>query len=316
MKKVSRFAVLFLLVAILFVPRYSNAQTNPVSGQYIMSSAAPGLSSSTNTEILLLQQKVDLLKDINDRTLNSVYWTLGILAAIFLGIISVNLFVNITANKRELKSIREQTQKDVSNSVTSAETRITDKITNLLSSEVKRSLKEIKTATSAQITAAEARIKLQLEAFIKTEIENEMSNVSTQLKNEVLEYKAELTEQITGINKVVAENKSFFKAVTSQLNELEIKHKELEAYKYYSQGRMGGVLNLIEVLNYDISERVWHVKFALASIKDVIGEYVPDSEDAYTTRLKEVLNKVSGEENLAVVKEINLVLDSPVKPEI
>lgn len=109
-------AILFFVILHLGLPSLTVAAT-------------PSPSPSTKLEVL--DAKIDLLQKINERLLQTVYWTLATLAAIFLGLISVNLYFNISANKREIEQIREEVEAVARNLIKIAEQEIGEKVARL-----------------------------------------------------------------------------------------------------------------------------------------------------------------------------------------
>ena len=213
-------------------------------------------TSSTQNGLLILDTKVNLLNDINGRILNTVYWTLGILAAIFLGIISVNLYFNISANKREIQKIKEEILGTSKNLIKTAEAEITEKVS---------------TAN-------------------RKDLDKEIENVLNIIKNETLIYQTKITEQVNTIEKSVLSINSGIKNMSGKLEEAEVDIKELDAFMYSQKGKMGGIINQIELLEYDIKNRSWYLKYRLADLKEEIKRY--DLTKELDKKLRELLSSI------------------------
>ncbi|MFA5324303.1 MAG: hypothetical protein WC373_16630 [Smithella sp.] len=81
-----------------------------LSGLFSISfvSAQTSLSDSPNIDADFLNAKIDLLENINNKILYSVYWTLATFASIFLGLMALNIFWNLSINKDKIKNIKNE----------------------------------------------------------------------------------------------------------------------------------------------------------------------------------------------------------------
>jgi len=68
---------------------------------------ANNIEISSYDRIDMLESKVDVLESLNNKILNTIYWTLGILSSIFVGIVAFNIFQNYSINKKKIDAIQE-----------------------------------------------------------------------------------------------------------------------------------------------------------------------------------------------------------------
>jgi hypothetical protein len=59
------------------------------------------------SQVQSLRDQIDLSNKINDKILNTIYWTLGILITVFLAIIGLNFFQNFFLNYKKLNAIKD-----------------------------------------------------------------------------------------------------------------------------------------------------------------------------------------------------------------
>lgn len=263
-------------------------------------------TGSSTTDIAVLYAKVDLLQSINDRTLNTVYWTLGILAAIFLGLISVNLYFNITANKREIEKIKDDLLSSTKNEIASSEVKIIEKIQNKNENELKSMKSELSSITENEVITSESRIFEKTSALISKEVQKASTNSQNVLKNSQLTYEAKVTKQIESIEKKsIATNMTAEKTLKG-ISAIEIRLKELEAFKYSQQGKMGAIIKQIELLEYDIENREWNLVYRLPEIKDELKNCILNVEQS--GKLKLLLSKIKKEEYMPIISEIQKLI--------
>ena len=245
---------LIFVVQIVFTPIYSMAQSN--------------LSTGTNNDSIILNQKVDLLEEINSKILNSVYWTLGILAAIFLGLISVNLYFNITGNKNEIRRIREDIIRTTNNLIETAKNEIADKLS-------KSSQQEIK---------------------------DQIGSLSVSSENQLLEYKSEVNKKINDFEKILISTQNVSRSNKVDIDKIHIDIKELEAYRYSKEGKMGGIINQVELLEHDIEKRYWNLESRLKEIRNEVkaADLYPDLAE----KLESLLKKIKDPVHKDIIEEI------------
>jgi hypothetical protein len=252
MKKIPLFSLVGVLICL---PNFIFAKTTEVI-------------TDPNSLLQILTEKVDLLSKINDRTLTSVYWTLGVFSTIFLALISVNLYFNITANKREILKIR----------------------------------KDIKDDTQNTLNEAESRIEKVLAESTNLEIEKSTSNTLNILRNEALNYQVEINKRLEESDKLIAPLQKSIKDIENSIAGIKIDIKELEAFMYSQKGKMGGIFNQIELLEYDIVNRPWYLPYRLEDIKKELEGVLLSSEKA--DKLNGLLDKVKDSQHSDIIKEI------------
>lgn len=277
---------------------------------------SPSLSTAcpptSDTKLESLTEKVDLLQKINDKLLQTVYWTLGTLAAIFIAIISVNLFFNISANKREIQKIKEDIESRTINLIKTAEIEIGEKNNAIMQKEFERLMEEIANVTISEIKTSEANLVEKTYTATEREIEKASTNILNVAKNEDLTHKAELTKLMEQSTEILRSVSSDIETFNKQIPELEVRVRELEVYKYSKERRMGAIIGQIELLEYDLENRSWNIEFRLPEIlKEIKSSIIYPS---HAEKLRALLGKIKDTEHQKIIKEI-LASISVRKPE-
>lgn len=104
--------------------------------------------------------------------------------------------------------------------------------------------------------------------------------------------------------KIQSEIKTSFKELKGKFDNLEEDYKELnrenlimKAFDYKKKNKMGYILNLVRVLEYDIEKNWdWRINKSLELIIECLDSFFPDSNSL--TKLQLVLNKLPAEYNL------------------
>ena len=266
-----------------------------------LQSTAATFSESPNLEVL--NAKVDILQKTNDKILNSVYWTLGILSAIFLGLVSVNLYFNISANKRDFKDHKREIENLVRNLIKTAEQEIDEKTNNVIQKEIGRFKDEISNITISAIKTSEASLIEKTNELTQKEIEKSSTNIFNIAKNEILTSKAEIIKLLDDSNKRIDNIiSSSTKKTANDLMELQITVRELQVYKYSQEGKRGAMIGLLDILDYDLEHRKWNLNNSLSKILERTKKKLVHIEDA--NRLKILLKKIEDEKFKEIVKEI------------
>jgi len=221
---------------------------------------------STEGNFLALSQKVEALESINNKILNTVYWTLGVLAAVFLGLISVNLYFNISANKREFEKTREELLATVKNEIIASESRILEKIAKSNAQEFERIKKESLAATENGIIASESRILEKIAKSNAQEFERIKKELLTITKNEVISAKSLIIEKIARLETNTEQMKY-------NIDDLEMDLRELEQIRYAKEGKQGAITILIRLLNKAIERNYdFRITEYLFQIRDYVKE--------------------------------------------
>lgn len=152
------------------------------------------------------------------------------------------------------------------------------------------------------IKTSEANLIEKTNATTQREIEKASSNIVNIAKNEILINKAEITKLYEDSGKRVEEVASAIKQIGELLPKLDVRVKELEVFKYSKQGKMGAIIGQIELLEYDLTNRVWYLPFRLPEIlKEVKNTRLPlDQAD----KLKELLNRIKEKEYEKIITDI------------
>lgn len=257
-------------------------------------------SDPASIKLQVLDAKVDLLEKINEQTLHSVYWTLATLAAIFLGLISVNLYFNISANKREIDKIREDAEKHTTTLIATAERRLTDKNEATTLAEIARVKEEIANLTTSLIKTSEVILVEKTTETMQREIEKSIAAAMSAMNNQLLMQRSEINATHEASAVQIASALVSLKELDKKLALLAIDVKELQVYKYSQKSQMGAIYGQIDLLEYDLANRRWNLKYRLPELKDELKDIPLDAE--YATKLKKLLAQIT-EQDLKVTAE-------------
>lgn len=250
------------------------------------------------TQIATLNAKFDLLRDINNQILNTVYWTLGVLAAIFLGLISANLYFNVSANKREIEKIRESILNETSSQINSAEAKINEKIDLSAQKMIEAAKESILASATALMNNASRDISEQLQK----NLEKDANSRASMLKNEFLIFKAEIMENTQATEKKIVTAESSVEFLKKEIVQLQIDLKEINAFKYSQEGKMGAIINYIDLLEHDLKNRRWFLRYRLPQIKKEVSAALLD--EGLAIRLRNLLKEITENEFQAQAREI------------
>ena len=263
---VCRFLLLFTILGFLFFvpPSLGAANLETIS--------APN-------EIAILKARVDTLENLNERILNSVYWTLGTLAAIFLGLISVNLYINISANKREIKNIKTDLVTSTENSIATSETKILKELTEQNQKEFESIRVEVLGTTRNELTASEATVLEKVSQLNQKEFESIRVEVLGTARNEILVSESKMTEKITSLDKSgvaeIEKLKRSLEVIKDQFIDIQVTVKELEVDRFAAKGQQGQIIRLVDLLKISIDRNeTYQIPRRLTNIRD----YVKDTE--------------------------------------
>lgn len=287
--------ILFLCLPVVAFSAQNSQIAKPTADGWISATAA-------STKIDTLDVKVDLLEKINNKLLKSVYWTLGTLALIFLGLISVNLYFNISANKREINKIKEDAEQLTKSLIAAASLEISNKNTEAIKTEIARTRGEITNITTSLIKTSEANLTEKTNVATQREIEKSAANISNIIKNEILTLRTEIDKRLETSAKEIALAIAPIKELSEKIAELEIDVKELKVYKYSQQGKMGAIIGQIELLEYDIKNRPWNLKYRLPEIEKELEGAPLNVADA--SKLKKLLADIKESDYKELAKKI------------
>jgi len=290
--------ILFFGIIYFGSPLQSTAATPSSSAK--LEVTAPTSSSSTKLEVL--DAKVDILQKTNERILQTVYWTLATVAAIFLGLISVNLYFNISANKREIDKIKDEIEALTRSLIQTAQQEISEKSNAATQMEIGRVKEEIANLTTSEVKTSEANLIEKTNAATQSEIGKASANILNIAKNEILTHKAEITKLIENSAKILDSTSSSIKTIEEKLPILEVRVREMEAYRFSKEGKMGAIIAQIELLEYDLEKRPWYLKFRFPKILEELKSTIifPDQAE----KLRTLLGKIEDVEYKDIIKEI------------
>lgn len=271
----------------------------------------PASSDQANIKLQVLDMKVDLLEKVNEQTLRSVYWTLATLAAIFLGLISVNLYFNISANKREIEKIREDVEELTTTLIATAERRLTDKNEATTLTEIARLKEEIANLTTSLIKTSEVSLVEKTTETMQREIEKSISAAMSAMNNQLLLQRSEINATKDASDVTIASALSSLKEIDKKIALLAIDIKELKIFEHSQKSQMGAIYGHIDLLEYDLANRKWNLKFRLPEIKKEITDVALDV--VHATKLKELLAQIQDEELKVIVEQIGdlIVIKEP-----
>jgi len=269
---------------------------------FLSTSQSIAESSIASSNLDILKERIDLLQKINERLLQTVYWTLATFAAIFLGIVSVNLYFNISANKREILTIKDEIESLASNLIKAAEADIADKNIVVIQREIDRVKEEVSNITTSDIKTSEVNMLDKINALTQREIDKASTNLLNIAKNEVLVQKAESLKLIEETSKKIVMISNSIEKIEKNISEFDIRLKEMEVYKYSQEGKLGAIIVQIELLEHDLENKDWNLKYRLPEILTLTkrAAMFPD----HAQKLRELLGKIKNEEYLPIVKEI------------
>lgn len=268
-------------------------------GSPLLSTAA---TPSTSTKLEVLEMKVDLIQKTNERLLQTVYWILATLAVIFLGLISVNLYFNISANKRDLDKNKEEIENLARSLIKTAEQEIAEKSNEVTQKEIGRIKEEIANITISAIKTSEANLIEKTNAVTQQEIEKASTNIFNTAKNEILTSKAEITKLYEESGKIITEVVATVKQIGERVPQIDVRVKELEAFKYSQEGKQGAIINQIDLLEYDLTNRSWNLESRLKYILQEVKARIIDA--TFAEKLKILLGKIKDNKHDKIVKEI------------
>lgn len=251
----------------------------------------------------LLDARVDMLAAINERLMQSVYWTLGTLSTIFLGLISVNLYFNISGNRRELQKIKEGAEALTRSLINTSQSEATEKLNAVVQAEITRLRDEVSTTTASLIASAEASITEKVNANTRRELDKEKDNILNLLRNEMLNHRAELASRFEKLEKNVESLNGSVKGFQETFREHWAGIKELEAFRYSQKGLMGAIYRQIDLLEYDLEHRGWNLESRLRDLHEEM-QGASSLQAKYATKLKELLKKIKEQKYADIVKKI------------
>lgn len=244
---------------------------------FIYVSALSVQTISAPNEIAVLQTKVDTLENLNERILNSVYWTLGVIATIFLGLISINFYFNFSGLKREIKNIKEEFTKSTESNIFSSEAKILTQI-NILNKEQSETIKsELLGIIKNEISTSESQVFEKVSSLNAKEFESIKTEILGASKNEVLTSEAKMIEKINGLDKIrIAEMEKIkrdFGSLKGKIDDIEITVKEFEIERFAAKGQQGAIMGLIELLEKSVDKDRYDTSDRLVKIKEYIKDH-------------------------------------------
>jgi hypothetical protein len=262
----------------------------------------PTLVEMSAVKLEILDAKVEVLDRVNEKLLQTVYWTLATLAAIFLGLISVNLYFNISANKREIEKIKEEVSANAAANIKSSEASTIEKLNGIIQREIEKSKEEISSSTTGNIKSSEGSVIERMSITMQREIEKSSANTVLSAKNEILSLRAALLKLHEGSGKKIEVLGASVKDLQEKIEDLNFKILELEVHRHSQKGQLGAIIKLIALLEHDLSHRRWNLKSRLGEIDEEIKGCKLYEEHA--AKLKLLLGGVTEPDLKALAKKI------------
>ncbi len=153
MKKLLPFYIIVLLLSCFF--------TTPLFAQ---STSTQNITNLNKVEIL--ESKVDVLNQTNEKILNTVYWALGGLITVFLAIVFFNFYQNFSLNKGKYDGLKQEIEADISAEKEKLELKVKEKLSSI-DEENRKGLTVLNTNLDAKIKVA---VDTSLKGY-KTELE-------------------------------------------------------------------------------------------------------------------------------------------------
>ena len=234
----------------------------------LMLTSVPVFVFAQEVDINTVVAKVELLEDTNVKILNTIYWTIGTLGALFAAIIGLNIYSGYKINKEKISDIK----KDLEDKI---DTRLVD---------VEKLKKDLGDKIDTRLVDVE-KLKIQTESDIKkhaTEAENKLTEL---LKTKLTEVKVDINQK----------SKSVAGRFEERIRDLERAAILIEAKEYADKGIVSVAIDrMIEVLNIDI-KKDWDFQIhdTLEKIKKMVEDNTLYSDTA--SELQKTLNLLSDE---------------------
>lgn len=143
-------------------------------------------SPQSSVEIAILKAQLEVMRQYDQRLLNTVYWALGGIAGILILIVGLGWYTNFRLHKREVEELKVDYRREI----------------NDLKSQHKSFFEDLRTQYQEGLVKLEKELKPSLTKDIKAIVESKITYVGSEVKNLKLDL---LVLQIEGHKKVDSE---------------------------------------------------------------------------------------------------------------
>ncbi len=212
--------------------------------------------------------------------------------------------------KKEVKDSFDKAEGSLNKTTAEFKDSYSKEISTTLESREEKLLSDVK----SQIAILDKNLSQKIEDVTKIKDDNLKTVVLSEIGSQLRALEKSLIANVAEYKESNIKELSTLKSdLDSGLRELKMKVKELEAFKYHTEGKMGGILYLMDVLEDYIKYKPHLLEFRLEEIKERIGQYSLTKERS--DRLKAILNKIKGKEYDKIIAEIEsaIVLEEEKK---
>ena len=152
------------------------------------------------------------------------------------------------------------------------------------------------------IETAKNEIDDKLSKSSQQEIKDQIGSLSVSSENQLLEYKSEVNKKINDFEKILISTQNVSRSNKVDIDKIHIDIKELEAYRYSKEGKMGGIINQVDLLEHDIEKRYWNLESRLKEIRNEVkaADLYPDLAE----KLESLLKKIKDPVHKVIIEEI------------
>lgn len=170
MKKNILIAILFLIIlsVIMSLPKSVLAQNDIKKSQI---STTPISPSNELDRIEILEEKLEIISEYNDRLMSTLQWSLGTMITVFLVIFGLNWFINYRQYRTDIENFKDS----VINSLSTE----TKKITAKMNQDFGRKNKKFETHSEQIIEEQITQLNKKIEGYFQNERRNNNSKFNS-----------------------------------------------------------------------------------------------------------------------------------------
>lgn len=212
---------------------------------------------ATITQFQALEKQVNILDQINNKILNTIYWALGGLITVFLSVVGLNFFQNFSLNKNKFDSFR---------------------------GEVLAELEVNREKNNAIINSEKEKANSE---SLKT-----LSEINCKVEKKLTELKDELDNKIKlAVNEALKSQESKIKKIQDDYEDVQRDNLVRQAFEHKQKNQMGYIYNLVNALEIDIKKGYsWQIEETLERIITCLNEGYKDASSM--EKLNSVLSKL------------------------
>ncbi len=199
---------------------------------------------------------------------------------------------NLEAFKKELQALIPASEERSKNQLIGFEKQQSKSLSDTLRQESEKLLLETENriATSEKVLSERMEVvaenkDLKLKSALTSETENRINATEKALISEMNRLRQDLSTQIVSINELLSRSKSDIKTLSREI-------KELNVFRYGSEGKMGELINTIELLTDEIDDKAsdWRITNRLEKLHEIVSRIKVESE--YVVKIEEQLLRV------------------------